>query len=120
MSEPAASRGRSPGTRSAMIVLAYLWILALVPLLAKGTDREVQWHARHGIVLLAAELLLWTAFSALTALVIAVSGGLAHLLGLLAPLIWLFVVAIHTAAILKGISGRRLIIPGLSRYANRR
>ena len=39
-----------------MIVLAYLWPLALVPLLVEKHDAEVQWHAKHGIVLMVAEL----------------------------------------------------------------
>ena len=40
-----------------MIVLAYLWPLAFVPLLLEKEDADVQWHARHGIVLMAAELI---------------------------------------------------------------
>ena len=32
---------------------------------------------------------------------------------------WIGVLALHVVAILKGISGRRLIIPGLSHYADR-
>src|SRR5437016_5802174 len=47
---PSANRG-------VMIVLAYLWPLALVPLLLEKHDADVQWHARHGLVLMAAELL---------------------------------------------------------------
>ena len=44
--------------RGVMIVLAYLWLLALVPLLVEKQDPEVQWHAKHGLVLMIAELLL--------------------------------------------------------------
>ena len=43
--------------RGVMIVLAYLWPLALVPLLLEKQDADVQWHAKHGIVLMIAELL---------------------------------------------------------------
>src|SRR4029079_829226 len=59
----------SPGTsapssnRNVMIVLSYLWLLALVPLLTEKEDREVQWHAKHGIVLMVAELALWIVIS---------------------------------------------------------
>jgi len=45
--EPSPNRG-------VMIVLAYLWPLALVPLLLEKHDPEVQWHAKHGIVLMIA------------------------------------------------------------------
>ena len=44
-----------------MIVLSYLWLLALVPLLVEKEDKEVQWHAKHGIVLMVAEIVLWIA-----------------------------------------------------------
>ena len=44
-----------------MIVLSYLWLLALVPLLVEKEDNEVQWHAKHGIVLMVAEIVLWIA-----------------------------------------------------------
>ena len=42
-----------------MIVLSYLWLLALVPLLVEKDDKEVQWHAKHGIVLMVAEIVFW-------------------------------------------------------------
>ena len=47
--------------RGIMIVLSYLWLLALVPLLVEKNDPEVQWHAKHGLVLTAAEVILWIA-----------------------------------------------------------
>ena len=31
--------------RTIMVVLSYLWILALIPLLVEKDDQEVQWHA---------------------------------------------------------------------------
>jgi hypothetical protein len=31
--------------RNIMIVLSYLWLLALIPLLTEKEDKEVQWHA---------------------------------------------------------------------------
>ena len=53
----------SSSNRGVMIVLAYLWPLAIVPLLLEKDDADVQWHAKHGLVLLAAELLLLIACS---------------------------------------------------------
>jgi len=40
--------------RGVMIVLAYLWPLALVPLLLEKRDPDLQWHAKHGLVLMVA------------------------------------------------------------------
>ena len=57
MPDPVPNDAVSPN-RGVMIVLAYLWLLALVPLLFEKTDREVQWHAKHGIVLMIAAVML--------------------------------------------------------------
>ena len=42
-----------------MLVLSYLGILALIPLLMKKDDTEVQWHAKNGLGLTVAWILLW-------------------------------------------------------------
>ena len=55
MTEPTPRGGAPSSNRTVMIILSYLWMLALIPLLVEKDDREVQWHAKHGIVLLVAE-----------------------------------------------------------------
>jgi uncharacterized membrane protein len=110
--------GASPN-RGVMIVLAYLWPLALVPLLLERNDREVQWHAKHGLVLMIAELLLIFVYGVLTSMISLRALGLGCALALLLILGWVAILAVHVVAILKGVNGGRLIIPGLSDYANR-
>jgi uncharacterized membrane protein len=105
--------------RTVMIVLSYLWLLALVPLLVEKQDSEVQWHAKHGLVLLVAEIVLWIAFTVATSVLSFITSGLGCLLSLFGPLIWLVIVVIHVVAMVKGTNGQRLIIPGISEYANR-
>jgi hypothetical protein len=112
MPEPSPNRG-------VMIVLAYLWPLALIPLLIDKQDTEVQWHARHGIVLAIAELILLFAYIVVTSLVGLRTLGLGCVLTLFLIFAWIAVLAVHVVAIVKGISGGRLIVPGLSVYANR-
>ena len=102
-----------------MIVLAYLWVLALVPFLLEKHDTEVQWHAKHGIVLMIAELVLLFAYVIMTSIVSLASLGLGIVLSLFLIFAWVGILAIHVAAILKGINGNRLMIPVLSEYANR-
>jgi uncharacterized membrane protein YjgN (DUF898 family) len=102
-----------------MIVLAYLWPLALVPLLLDKSDAEVQWHARHGIVLTIAELALLFAYILMTSLVSLATFGLGCALSLLLVFAWIAILAVHIVAIVKGINGTRLIIPGVSEYASR-
>ena len=100
-----------------MIVLSYLWLLALIPLVVEKEDREVQWHAKHGLVLTVAELIFWVAFQVLIVRARIVprlpgrrssrrSSGWGS---------W----SLHIFAIIKGINGQRLIIPGISQYADK-
>lgn len=109
---PASSGGEN---RTVMIVLSYLWILALIPLLVEKEDREVQWHAKHGLVLTAAELAFWIVVSVINVF----SGFLGCLLGPLFLLVWLAIVGLHVVCIVKGVKGERVTVPGLSQYADR-
>src|SRR5262245_19462787 len=108
-----------PPHRAAMIVLAYLWPLAIVPLLVDKEDAEVQWHAKHGLVLMVAELLLFLLFTILTTIISLATFGLGCVISLFAVFIWIGVAALHVAAIIKGINGTRLIVPRVSEYADR-
>jgi len=105
--------------RGVMIVLAYLWPLALVPLLLERRDPDLQWHAKHGLVLMIAELLLLVGYIAVTSLVSLAALGLGCFLSILLVFGWTAILALHVVAILKGVSGTRLIVPGLSHYADR-
>jgi uncharacterized membrane protein len=105
--------------RGVMIVLAYLWALAIVPLLVEKQDPEVQWHAKHGLVLMAAELVVIFAYMLITSLVSIAAIGLGCAMSLFFVFAWVGILALHVVAILKGVNGGRLIIPGVSEYANR-
>ena len=105
--------------RGVMIVLAYLWPLALVPLLLEKRDPEVQWHAKHGLVLMAAELILIVGYMAVASIVSMATLGLGCGLMFLLVFGWIGILALHVVAILKGVAGSRLILPGLSHYADR-
>ena len=113
---PLPTGGTQSSNRGVMIVLSYLWLLSLVPLLVEKDDKEVQWHAKHGIVLMLAELFLWIAMYIVQAILGTLLGCLFALLTL--P-IGLAIIAVHIIAIVKGLNGGRLIIPGVSQYVER-
>jgi uncharacterized membrane protein len=100
-------------------VLAYLWPLALVPLLFEKDDAEVQWHARHGLVLMGAEMLLLFALSVVMSAASLMAFGFGCALSLFVVALWVGILAVHLAAMLKALGGSRLIIPGVSQYADR-
>ena len=97
-----------------MIVLSYLGPLALVPLLVEKDDHEVQWHAKHGLVLLAA----WIVAFVFLGIV-----GSIPVIGCLAWLVMVFllfvVLILHVVCIVKGLNGERLTVPGISNLVDR-
>lgn len=105
--------------RALMIVLAYLWPLALVPLIVEKDDPDVQWHAKHGIVLMVAEIILLAAFALFTSAISLATFGLGCVLSMFAIFLWIGILGIHLAAILRGLNGRRLLVPMVSEYTNR-
>lgn len=113
--DPPPSPPTGSDNRSLMVVLAYLWILALIPLLTEKDDADLQWHAKHGLVLTAAEVVFWLAIG----LVNAMSGFVGCLLMPLYVAGWLAILGVHIVCMIKGVKGERLLIPGISQYADR-
>jgi uncharacterized membrane protein len=118
MTDP-AQPGAVSSNRTIMIVLSYLWILAIVPLLVEKEDKEVQWHAKHGIVLLVAEIVLWIAVGIVSTMISMMSMTLGCVVSLLTMALWLGIIVVHVMAIVKGVNGQRFLIPGISEYASR-
>lgn len=101
--------------RSWVLVISYLPPFGAVALFLVHSSREERWHARNGLLLLAAFLAV---------LGIATGAGVwIPSLGCISGIL-LFVLAVLYAivvglAIVKALQGERLMIPGLSRYADR-
>ena len=109
---PTTPAGPASSNRSVMIVLSYLWILALIPFLMEQDDKDVRWHAKHGLVLLGSEIAAFIAIGILSGL----SGGLGCLL---VPLAQLGILVFHVVCIAKALKGERLLVPGLSDFADK-
>jgi uncharacterized membrane protein len=105
--------------RGLMIVLAYLWPLAIIPLLASRDDPEVQWHAKHGLILMVAEALALILFIAISAVGTLASFVIGCILSVFIVLALIAILALHALAIIKGLNGKRLYVPGVSDLANR-
>lgn len=116
--EPAAKETVSEN-RTVMIVLSYLWLLALIPLLVEKEDREVQWHAKHGLVLTVVEVIVMIGLQVVVMILGAVSGGLGCIFTLLIPILMLAILIVHVLCIVKGVNGGRFLIPGVSEFADR-
>jgi uncharacterized membrane protein len=101
-----------------MVALSYLWILALIPLLAKKDDREVQWHAKNGLVLLGAEIVAWIVLGGV-GIAMRNMMGMSCGLGIIECVIWLGFLVIRIMAIVKGVGGQRFRIPLVTDWAEK-
>ena len=68
-------------------------------------------------VLMAAEFVLIVAYVAMTSIISLAMFGLGFVLVVLLVFAWIGILGLHVAAILKGINGGRLLVPGVSEYA---
>ena len=109
-----SSEGVSPA-RPFLLAFSYVGFLGALLLLLARRDREVRWHSRNGLMLF---------------LALAAAGLLATLVGIAVPslacvyavtmaIAGLLYVMIAILATVKALNGERLLIPGLSRYADR-
>lgn len=103
--------------RTLMIILSYLGILAIIPLVAEKDDREVQWHAKNGLAIFVAEILVTVLVMILTSVISFVDMGCSGCILNLVLVVMFVVVAV--LGITKGLNGQRLIIPGVSDFANK-
>ena len=106
-----AERRRGLGT----YFLCYFPLLGLVPLLSKGSSREVRWHARNGLLLFAALVLLVGA-ATVTSLVFQSLGCLYSIGIFFAAVVYVIFAGL---AMVKAWQGERLMFPLLSKYADR-
>src|SRR5437868_1347126 len=98
------TRPQMPGAepspnRGVMIVLAYLWALAIVPLLVEKHDPDVQWHAKHGLVLMAAVLVVIFAYMIITSIASIAGVWLGFVTGMILFFAWIGILAVQVDAI---------------------
>lgn len=119
---PSASAPPPPPQKSdnaLMLVLAYFGPLAIIPFLLEKDDREVQWHAKHGIVLLVAEIVLWVGLIIIETVATSIFSALGCAFFLINLGLGLAILVLHVACIIKAVNGERLLIPQVSQYADR-
>jgi uncharacterized membrane protein len=91
------------------LVLAYLGCLCLIPYLTVKDSELVAWHARQGLVLLGAEVVL----SVLAGLLIPIGGGC------WGPLLELGLLGVSIFAILRALKGERWRLPMIADLADK-
>jgi uncharacterized membrane protein len=99
------------GAKTGMLVLSYLGLLALIPLIVEKNDKDVQWHAKHGLVLTALFFIGWVAIS--------IVGYIMPFFYLLQMVWWIGWVIVTILCIVKAVNGQRFTIPGISEFADK-
>lgn len=94
----------------AMAVLAYLWILVLVPLFAAKESRFARYHANQGLVLFIAEVAYGVVYSVLSSILLAISWRLYFITSILALFGVVFLV-IGIIGIVNAANGRAKELP---------
>lgn len=105
-----------------MYILSYIWLLALVPLLVEKDDPNVQWHAKHGLIITAAEIVLqiavWIIFFIIGQLPL--GGCVTGVVGCLGPsVVWMGFIVVRVMCIVKATKGERFLIPTVSDLVNK-
>jgi uncharacterized membrane protein len=103
----------TPPLRSALLVASYVPLLGFVALAAGRRDREIRWHAKNGLALFAAAVAVGIA-ATLVSVLFPSLGCVYGVAMLVAGTAYCLLVIL---AVVKALSGERLIVPGLSRYA---
>lgn len=102
-----------------MIVLSYLWILALIPLLTKKEDPEIQWHAKNGLALLGAEIVCWIVFMILGIILSKIFAALSCGVTLIQCAVWIGFLVVRVMCIVKGTAGQRFRVPVVTDMAEK-
>ena len=102
--------------RTIMLVLSYLGILALIPLLVKKDDKEVQWHAKNGLALTIAWFAVWVVVAVVEHFMPAfISCGIAMVHCVIA----IGFIVLIVVAIMKALKGERMRFPVITDIAEK-
>ena len=106
-----------PGSdRGLMLFLCYFGIFALIPLLTKKEDREMQWHAKNGLVLAIAYCAVWIG---LTVLSFVMPSVVKLMFVPLHCLLFLAFLIVDIMAMVKAFGGQRMRLPVISDFADK-
>lgn len=118
---PPIGGSSAPGSdRTIMLILSYLGIFALIPLLTKKDDSEVQWHAKNGLALAIVWVVIAIALSVLNfALAMAHVGVLGCGITTVMCVIHCALLVVDIIAMVKAIGGQRWRIPVVTDLAEK-
>ena len=103
----------TPPLRAALLVASYVPLVGFLALAAGRRDRDIRWHAKNGIALFLAVV----AIGAAATLVSVLFPSLGCVYGAAMLFFGAAYCGLVILAVVKALSGERLIVPGVSWYA---
>src|SRR5258708_20335770 len=113
---PAGGTGSGGSDRGLMIFLSYFGLFALIPMLTKKDDADIQWHSKNGLAWGIAYIPLWFIVLILS---IVMPGPLKLIIFPLYCLLFLGWAAIDVMAMVKAYGGPRMRTPALTHIAQK-
>lgn len=111
-------RAGPTGEDKIFAALGYISILFVVPLILKHDSDYVYFHARQGLVLFLAEVVIWFALFMLESFVVALAPrSTLNIIGMLGDLAWLLFVAVSLIGIYFAALGKKWEMPLLGKIA---
>ncbi len=100
--------------------LSYMSILFIVPLILKNEVDDIYFHARQGMVLFAAEVIVWFALYMLDTFMIAIAPNVElPVVRILGAIGWIVFMGLSLAGIYFAAKGKRWNMPILGRIAKK-
>ena len=102
--------------RGVMIFLSYFGLFALIPLLMKKEDPDIQWHAKNGLAMAIAYVGAWIA---VTIISVVMPGPLKLIVFPLYCVIGIGYLVIDIMAMVKAFGGQRMRVPVVTDLAEK-
>jgi len=102
-----------------MLVLSYLGIFALIPLLSKKEDSDIQWHAKNGLALTIAWIICWAVFFVIGLFLRGVLAAVGCGFAVIECVIAVAFLVVDIIAMVKAVGGQRYRIPVVTDFAEK-
>ncbi len=100
--------------------LSYMSILFIVPLILKNEEDDIYFHARQGMVLFAAEVIVWFVLYMLDTFMVAIAPNVElPIVRILGAVGWVVFMGLSLAGIYYAAKGKRWNMPFLGRIARK-